>query len=98
MLTMAADALRFDVKKGTITQKEFESFAQQYFPGIRRRYKPESGNQFSTFFYNNMRPKAQKFYESLEKQGLETSIDALKDRGREIEDLSEPIEAKIGRI
>ena len=95
MLTMAADALRFDVKKGTITQEEFESFAQQYFPGITRRYKPESGNQFSTFFYNNMRPKAQKFYESLEKQGVETSIDALKDRGREIEDLSEPIEAKI---
>ena len=95
MLTMAADALRFDVKKGTITQEEFESFAQQYFPGITRRYKPESGNQFSTFFYNNMRPKAQKFYESLERQGVETSIDALKDRGREIEDLSEPIKAEI---
>ncbi len=72
MLTMAADALKFDVKKGTITQEEFESFAQQYFPGILRRYKPESGNQFSTFFYNNMRPKAQKFYERLEKQTVQT--------------------------
>jgi len=92
-LAMAADALKFDVKKGTILQKEFESFAGQYFPGIIRRYKPESGNQYSTFFYNNMRPKAQKFYESLEVEAFKTSIDALKDKGREIEDVVE--ETKI---
>ena len=95
MYTMAADAWKFNVKKGTKSQKDFESEAGKYFTEILRRYKPESGNLFSTFFYSNMKPKAQKFYESLERQGLETSIDVLKDKGREIEDLSEPIEGKI---
>ena len=32
---------------------------------------------------------SKEFYESLEKQGVETSVDALKDKGREIEDVVE---------
>ena len=96
MYTMTADAWKFNVKKGTKSQKDFESEAGKYFTGILRRYKPESGNLFSTFFYSNIKPKAQKFYESLEKQGLETSIDALKDRGREIEQVVE--ESKIEEV
>ena len=91
MFTMSADALKFNVGKGTKTQEEFESFVQQYFTGILRRFNPDRGIKFSDFFYANIKPKAQKFYETLEKETITDSADQRKEQGKEVVETEEMV-------
>ena len=91
MFTMSADALKFNVGKGTKTQEEFESFVQQYFTGILRRFNPDRGIKFSDFFYANIKPKAQKFYETLEKETITDSADQRREQGREVVETEEMV-------
>lgn len=91
MFTMSADALKFNVGKGTKTQEEFESFVQQYFTGILRRFNPDRGIKFSDFFYANIKPKAQKFYETLEKETITDSADQRREQGKEVVETEEMV-------
>ena len=91
MFTMSADALKFNVGKGTKTQEQFESFVQQYFTGILRRFNPDIGIKFSDFFYANIKPKAQKFYETLEKETITDSADQRREQGKEVVETEEMV-------
>jgi hypothetical protein len=91
MFTMTADAWKFDVKKGTKTQQEFESEAQLYFTGILRRFNPDRGVKFSDFFYANIKPKAQKFYQTLEKETITDSADQRREQGKEVVETEEMV-------
>tara|TARA_R110002020_G_scaffold371159_3_gene582757 strand:+ start:9513 stop:18854 length:9342 start_codon:yes stop_codon:yes gene_type:complete len=96
-MSIAADALGFKAEKGTKTQQEFEDFVSNYRDGILRRFDPnldENGNpqrNLTNFIYNNLKPKRQKFYETIDQESITGSVEEMREKGREIEDQTEEI-------
>ncbi len=96
---MALDALGFRKDIGTpgkvkIPASEAISYANQFLPGILRRYKKSDASgktrQFSTLFYGNIKPKRQAFYgkqEKLSELGRQERLGDVDTEGREKRDL-----------
>tara|TARA_R110001592_G_scaffold60362_6_gene183507 strand:- start:1283 stop:10456 length:9174 start_codon:yes stop_codon:yes gene_type:complete len=96
---MSLDALGFRKDIGTpgkvkIPASEAISYANQFLPGILRRYKKSDASgktrQFSTLFYGNIKPKRQAFYgkqEKLSELGRQERLGDVDAEGREKRDV-----------
>ena len=98
-MSVAADALGFRVDKGTKTQQEFEDFVIKYKMGILRRFDPKivdgkPTRNLTNFIYNNLKPKRQKFYETIEREGITGSIEEMRERGQEVSEIAEEVEVR----
>jgi len=96
---MSLDALGFRKDIGIpgkvkIPASEAISYANQFLPGILRRYKKTDASgktrQFSTLFYSNIKPKRQAFYgkqEKLSELGKQERLSDVDTEGREKRDI-----------
>ena len=96
---MSLDALGFRKDIGIpgkvkIPASEAISYANQFLPGILRRYKKTDASgktrQFSTLFYSNIKPKRQAFYgkqEKLSELGKQERLGDVDAEGREKRDI-----------